>query len=270
VDFNIERLANPNTARYKKHDLDLAYEFSKRMYKELGSFIKAIVLFGSITKPNKKEGDIDILIIVDDVTVNLSAEFVEAYRIIAEKQVLQVSPKIHVTTMKLSNFFEYVKVGDPIGINIMRDGVPLMDTGFFEPLQALLKQGRIKPTKECIWAYYTRAPMTLQNARWHILQACLDLYWAVIDASHAALMSIGETPPSPDHVAAMIEKRFVDTKILPKKYSNIMKAFYELSRKILHSEINRIDGIQYDHYVTLASDYIDAMKKIIDRESKRI
>lgn len=270
MEFNIERLANPNTPKYKKHDLDLAYEFSKRMYKELGTFIKAIVLFGSITRPGKREGDIDVLIIVDDVTVNLSAEFVEAYRIIAEKQVLQVSPKIHVTTMKLSNFFEYVKVGDPIGINMLRDGVPLMDTGFFEPLQALLKQGRIKPTKESIWAYYTRAPMTLQNSRWHLLQACLDLYWAVIDASHAALMSIGETPPSPDHVAALIERKFVDTKILPKKCANTMKTFYVLSRKILHKEINSIDGIQYDHYWTMAREYISEMKKIIDKESRMV
>jgi len=263
--FEVKRIANPNLPQYKKHDIDIAYDFSKKVYHEFGNFIKAIVLFGSVTKPRKKEGDIDVLIIIDDVTVKLTPEFVESYRVIVQRIVLHTSPMIHVTTMKLTNFFEYAKVGDPIGINMLRDGVPLVDTGFFEPMQMLLKQGRIRPTKESIWTYYAMGPMTVQNSRWHIMQGCLDLYWAVIDVSHAALMKIGEIPPSPDHVSDMVVEKLIKKGYIPKKYTHTVSAFYELSRKILHREIPAIRGIEYDHYYALANEYIRVMRQFIEK-----
>ena len=267
MDFQIDRVSNPNLKAYKKHDLDTAYEFSKAMYKEFGAFLKAIILFGSITRPNKKEDDIDVLLIVDDVTVKLTADFVEAYRVITDKKIMEISPRLHLTTMKLTDFWDYLRKGDPILFNMLRDGVPLLDTGFFEPLQSLLKQGRIRPTKESIWTYYTRAPMTVQRAKWHILQATNDLYWAVIDASHACLMAYGEVPPSPDHVADMIEKKLVARKILPKKYSQTMKYFYELSKKIQHREIDHVTGLEYDRYAMLANEYIAKMRELIEKQS---
>ena len=48
--------------------------------------------------------------------------------------------------------------------------------------------------------YFGRAPITLRNSKWHLNQATIDLYWAVIDATHAALMKLGEIPPSPEHI----------------------------------------------------------------------
>jgi len=109
----------------------------------------------------------------------------------------------------MTSFWEYIRNGDPIAINILRDGVALIDTGFFEPLQVLLRRGRIRPTQESIWLYFIRAPNTLHNSKWHILQATLDIYWACVDACHAALMKIGETPPTPEHVADLLEDKLV-------------------------------------------------------------
>ncbi|MCJ7757484.1 MAG: hypothetical protein MUP24_05005, partial [Gillisia sp.] len=86
----------------------------------------------------KKGSDIDILIIIDDVRAELTAEFVEAYRVIVEKIAFKISKKLHITTLKLTNFWDYTRAGDPIVINMLRDGIPLMDYGFFEPLQILL------------------------------------------------------------------------------------------------------------------------------------
>ena len=37
------------------------------------------------------------------------------------------------------------------------------------------------------------------------MQACVDLYWAGIDAAHAALMAVGAMPPSPEHVPDMMQ-----------------------------------------------------------------
>ena len=105
-----------------------------------------------------KQGDIDILIVFDDVSVNLTPEIVSTYRIIIEKVISEVSTRLHVTTIKLTTYWEYVRAGDPIGMNILRDGVALLDTGFFDPLHALLVRGRIRPSPESVWTYLRELP----------------------------------------------------------------------------------------------------------------
>lgn len=262
MEFKIRRKANPNLKHYKREDLDLAYEFAKKMYKEFGTFLKAVVLFGSTARKGASV-DIDILVVVDDITTYLSSELVEAYRIITEKIVVKTSTKIHVTSLKFTSFWQYIRAADPIGINILRDGIALIDTGFFTPLQVLLYQGRIRPTYESIWTYFERAPRTLDNSKWHIMQATLDLYWAVIDSAHAALMRLGEIPPSPAHIAEMMETRMVKQKLIEKKYSRIMKNFYQLAKMITHREIKEIKGVEFDRYHKEAEDFVATMRKFI-------
>jgi len=140
----------------------------------------------------------------------------------------------------------------------------LIDVGFFEPLQMLLNNGRIRPTPESVWTYFVRAPSTIENSKWHVTQAGLDLYWAVIDAAHAALMKVGEIPPSPKEVGNMIEEKFVKTKRLNKKYANIMREFYDLSKGIMHREIRYLSGDEYDGYLKKAQDFVEEIKLIVE------
>jgi len=194
MDFTVKKRDPLELRRYAKRDTDIAYEFTKKVHKEFGTFLRCVVLFGSVTeqKPEelsiKHEGDIDILMIVDDVTYYLSPEVVETYRIVVERTIAETSRRLHVTTLKFTSFWEYTRIGDPIGINMLRNGVALLDTGFFYPLQLLLHQGRIRPTPEAVNAYYSRAPTTLFNSRWHVLQGTLDLLyqtekgdWIILD-----------------------------------------------------------------------------------------
>lgn len=261
---NVDRKTNPNLELYRKEDLDISYAFTKDMHKELGTFLKAVVLFGSSARrKRKKESDLDIMVVVDDISLNFSAELVEAYRIIVQRLIAKNSTRLHVTSLRFSSFWEYVKNGDPIAINILRDGVPLIDTGFFEPLQILLRRGRIRPTDESIWNYYIRAPNTLHNAKWHILQATLDLYWAVIDAAHAALMQHGEVPPSPDHISDLLDEKLVKNRLLEKRYTTTMRNFYRLSKMITHSEITEIKGEEFDRYYKHAEEFVERMRRFI-------
>lgn len=268
MEFKIEKKDNPHVSLYSKDELELAYKFSKKVYKELGTFLKAVVLFGSAARKrnlDKPVDDIDILLVIDDVSMKISAEMTEAYRIIVEKLIAETSSRLHITTLKFTHFWDYIRNGDPVGINILRDGVAIIDTGFFDPLQALLYNGRIRPTYESIWTYYTRAPKTLYNSRWHLLQATLDLYWAVVDSAHAALMKIGQIPPSPMHVADLMEQKMVPDKIVHKKYPETMRKFYTLSKKIIHRELNDINGKDYEAYYAEAKDFVEVMKKVIEK-----
>ena len=266
MEFRLKTKPNPQLTRYSGEDLDIARAFSKKVLKEFGSFVKAIVLFGSAARKGKGPHDVDVMVVVNDMTITLSSEVVETYRVIMEKIVPETSKRLHLTTLKLTNFWDMVRTGDPIGINILRDGVALYDTGFFDPLQALLFQGRIRPTYESIWSYYSRAPNTLYNSRWHILQASLDLYWAVIDAAHAALMKVGEIPPSPAHVADMIDEALVKKKIVASKYATIMNRFFNLSKKIVRREIKDVTGTEYERYYKDAKEFVDVMKKVVERK----
>lgn len=264
--FDMKKKPKPNRAKFDKNDLDIAYDFAKKVYKEYGNFVKALVLFGSAAKVNPHhQGDIDILVIVDDVTIEFTEALIQAYRVIMQKLIGETSKRIHVTSMKLTSFWEYMRAGDPVAINILRSGHALIDTGFFDPMQLLLSQGRIRPTAESIQLYYARAPQTLQNSKWHLLQATIDLYWAVIDSAHAALMKIGVTPPSPAHVADMLDKHFVRPKLIEKRYSTIMRNFYKISKMIMYREIKEIKGPEYDRYYKEAESFIDRMRSFIEK-----
>lgn len=267
MEFKIKERKHHNIAKYHTADYSTAERFTKKLEKELGDFLKAVVLFGSAGRAETTayEKDIDVLIIVNDLTIVVSPEVIEAYRIITERVAAGASRRLHVTTLKMSSFWDYIRAGDPIAINMLRDGVPLYDTGFFEPLQMLLFNGRIRPSEESIWVYFSRAPTTLLNSRWHLLQASLDLYWAVIDAAHAALMRVGEIPPAPSKVAQMIRLKLVKPGIVPKKYADVMDFFYELSKKITHRQLQNVTGKHYEEYYKSANDFVNKMQSVIER-----
>ncbi len=267
MEFDVQRIENPNINKYQEDELSLAYDFTKRMYEEFGTFLKAVVLFGSAARRDKTDhADIDILVIVDDTLIEMVFEVVETYRIILEKIVADVSTRLHVTSLKLTTFWEYIRAGDPVGINILRDGVAMIDSGFFDPLRVLLARGKIRPSPEAISLYFDRAPKTLHNSKWHILQASLDLYWAAIDSAHAALMRLGEMPASPAQVADLIDLRMVQTKIIDKRYPQIMRDLYTLQKRIMHREVKEVAAKDYEKYFKDATDFVNAMQAIISKK----
>ena len=259
-----------NKEKYEDDVLDVAYKFAIRTNKEFGTFIRAITLFGSAAKNTEKkeskERDIDILVVIDDVRLEITEELAQTYRIMIEKIISDISPRLHITTLKLTSVWEYARAGDPVIINILRDGVNIIDTGFFEPLQILLKQGRIRPTPESVWNYFVRAPTSLHNANWHILKAISDMYWAVIDSAHAALMKIREIPTSPEKVAEMMKEKLVAPGVIEKKYPKIMEEFYDISKKIQRGEIKRLTGLDYDKYYAKAKDFVERMQRFIEKK----
>ncbi len=264
--IQVEKKTNPNITKYANVDMTIARSFAKRLFNEFGEFLKAVVLFGSAARRTAKpKGDIDVLIVVDDTAIRMTKEVVEAYRLITEEIIGKVSTRLHVTSLTLTSFWEYIRAGDPIAINILRDGVPLIDTGMIDPLQALLIQGRIRPTHESVWVYFGRAPRTLTNSKWHLLQATLDLYWAVIDAAHAALMHIGETPPSPEHAADLLREKLVRPRKLEAKYTDTMRKFYRLMKMITHREIKEVKGPEYENYYREAEAFVNRIQKFIEK-----
>ena len=57
--FNIPVRKNPNLKKYKEEDIKIARDFGKKLYGELGNFLKGLVIFGSAVK--EKRGDKGVL-----------------------------------------------------------------------------------------------------------------------------------------------------------------------------------------------------------------
>jgi uncharacterized protein (UPF0332 family)/predicted nucleotidyltransferase len=268
MEFKIPKKEHWNIQKYSKEEFELARKLSESLVKEMHSLLSSVVLFGSSARGEKVDysKDIDVLLIVNDVSIIFTPEVSQTFRIIVEKTASKISRRFHINTLMLSNFWDYLRVGDPIGINMLRDGVPLYDKGIFEPAQQLLFQGRIRPTKESIWVYWARAPNTIQNAQWHVLQSLVDLYWAAIDAAHAALMRVGEIPPTPSHVPDMLNEKFVRAGLLDKRYVDIMRTLYKTAKMIAHRELKEVSGDTFDTYLEETQDFVEQMKKIIETE----
>lgn len=262
MEFDISR-REPKHSTFDTEVLSVAYDFTKLVHKELGDIVRAVVLFGSATK-KEDPGDIDILIIIDDIQVAFTQEMQTAYQVIVENCTRAIDAHLHITTLRFSNFWEYVRTGDPIITTILRDGKALIDTGFFAPLQLLLQQGRIRPSKEAIWAYYTKAPQSLVNSKWKMLLAVIDLYWAAIDAAHAALMYSGVTPQTPEHVPNLLRAHFVDSGSLDESYAALLDKLYHLQKDIYARRIEHLSGGRIDALFEQTDDFVKTMRKLIE------
>ena len=128
-----KKLVKKGEFKHKK-DYDIAYDFATNVYKHLREIIKSIILFGSTAKDTAQEkSDIDIIIIVDDCTIKWDQELIAWYREELGKILAgsSYSKKLHINTVTLSAFWNQVLIGDPVVINILRFGEPILDFGGF-------------------------------------------------------------------------------------------------------------------------------------------
>lgn len=271
MSISFEYKKRPVEYHYREEDFAKTQELAKRLREELGDLLRGVVLFGSAVRgTNATNSDIDVLLIVNDLTIVFSQEVITSLRVIIENTAGSIANNFHITTMKLSEFWEYARQGDPILVNMLREGKSVYDAGFFQPVQTLLDEGKIRPTKEAVWAYYLRAPKTIKNAQNHILQAIVDLYWAVMDASHAALMHIEVVPGAPHQVASLLEKHFVQKHLLEKEFVNTLKLFYRLAKEIGHNQLKDVSGKDLDKYIEQARDFVKRMKFLISHNPDKM
>lgn len=263
---------SPINKKSKLHfetDKEIATDFSIEAYRKFKDIIKAVVLFGSIeTKTPSHNSDIDIMMIIDDISVKWDEELIAWYREELEKLLLEHDyvKKIHVNTIKLSTWWDDIMKGDPVVLNVLRHGQVILDyAGFFTPLKYLLMQGKIKGTPEGIYQCVQRAPSHLARSRASELAAVEGVYWSMVDSAHAALMAAGYFPPSPEHVMIDLKNAFVDKGMLKMKYALFYRDIYKLHKKIEHREIWDIKGVDIDKWQDRAEDFMKVMFDLVEK-----
>ncbi|MBU4086375.1 MAG: nucleotidyltransferase domain-containing protein [Nanoarchaeota archaeon] len=248
---------------------EIAQDFAVKVYKKFGKLIKSVVLFGSQVKnTSTSTSDIDIILILDDASVKFDQELVAWYREELGK-VVSVNPykqELHINTIKLTTWWQDLSRGDPVVLNILRYGEPLIDMGgFFTPLKILMQDGKIKPTPEAIYTALNRAPEHLARSRAAKLGTVEGLYWAMVDSAHAALMAAKRSPPSPEHVAILLRETFVENKVLDMKYVLWYRDLYLLHRKIIHGEASNVKGEEIDLWQGRSEEFVKVMIDLVNK-----
>lgn len=250
-----------------KTETDVAMDFAVKAYKKFDKIIKSVILFGSTVKKSPTKGsDIDIVIIIDDVTIKWDYELIAWYREELEKLIKEnpYSGELHINTIKLSLWWEDLMRGEPIVLNILRYGEAMVDfAGFFNPLKHLLINGKIKSTPEAIYNCLQRAPEHLARSKFAELSAIEGLYWAMVDSAHGALIAARVSPPSPEHIAGALKENFVDSGKLKMKYVLMFRDLAELFKKIEHKEINNLDGIRIDEWQQRTEEFMNVMVDLV-------
>jgi uncharacterized protein (UPF0332 family) len=216
--------------------------------------------------------DIDMIVIIDDASVQWDQELIAWYREELGKLV-QANPykkDLHINSIKLTTWWKDLMRGDPVVINILRFGEPLIDFGgFFSPLKILLQEGKIKSTPEAIYTALQRIPAHIAKSKAAEMNAVEGLYWAMVDAAHAALMSAKQTPPSPEHIPALLKEVFVDTGNLRMKFVVMYRDLYVLHRKINHGEITDLSGVEIDNWQTNTEVFVQEMTRLVSELTEK-
>lgn len=250
-----------------KSEYDIAMDFATKIYQRMNKTIKSVILFGSAAKKTSTLGsDIDIIVLIDDVSVTWDQELIAWYRQELDK-ILSRNPykrNLHINTIKLSTWWEDLLKGDPVIINVLRYGEAIIDfAGFFNPLKHLLIQGKIRPTPESIYTALQRAPMHIQQSKIAELNAIEGLYWAMVDSAHAALIACNILPPSPEHISSDLNEHLVSTGRLKMKYVLWYRDLMILHKKITHKEITDLKGVEIDDWQKKTQEFLDVMAKLV-------
>lgn len=247
---------------------NIAMNFATKLYSKFKGFVRTIILVGSLTtRKEKKVSDIDLIVIVDNVTAKLTGDFMNFYRAELAKMIndSKHKDKLHITTLTLTSVWENLRIGEPAMISFLRTGVPLIDElNFFEPMKFLLRWGKIRPTGEAVFNAMTRAPYHLNKAKLKLFAIVEDLYWAMVDSSHALLMKHKLVPPSPEHIPKMLRKLLKKRQVTENEIK-LYRKVRALMKKIAHLEIHDIN----EKDLGVMRDKVTKFVKKVEKKVKR-
>ncbi len=248
---------------------------------KFGKYIKSVVLWGSTkTKKTlakkKKVHDIDIAIIVDDTDVRRMTRGELKDKLFQRllEMGYPISKKIHPQPYLLTEFWQYVLEGNPVLYNVLRDGVIMYDTGFFLPVQMLMKMGNIKPSKESIDKHIYIANELLKLSKNTMLtKMSYDLEQAVVSSAQAVLMELGYRPPTPSETPKFVLDKLVkEAKVVPEKYAKIAETIVKNYKDIEHKDKKTYTGKEWDKHLAMTEDFVkkmtDVLKKIREKKGE--
>lgn len=246
---------------------DAAMKFAKGIFSEYSKLIKTVVLFGSFSKGKEtSKSDVDIMLVLDDTLTPVDDKALAPFYSHVDKLVkAEKTMKLHLNFVTLTAFWKGVIAADPVSINVLKYGLPLIDTGYFEPLKILLSKGEIRPTEESIYASLSRSQLYAESAKLRLGGALTDLYWSVVNSAQAAVMRQGEVPPSPEVIGEFLES-LQRMQLINGEDITTFNDIFTLGKRFLHGDRIDISGTDIDKFISRGMRFNEKMIKIAENK----
>jgi len=153
--------------------------------------------------------------------------------------------------------------GHPIVYFLIKEGVPLHDTGFFTPWKKLLELGKIPKTREATEKLMEESIERLARANAaRLLILAEDCYRAMVDSTLALLMLMDFDPVLPNQLYGAVKELLVKPGFLEEEYANWLNEVIQLRKEITTRKILRVN---IDTWIERAENYVE---KIFELKEK--
>lgn len=206
------KLTKKRRAALLKSKMNNVKAFAAAAREKFGKYIKSVIVMGSFARGDfKVTSDIDTLVIIDDTVSNEPVDEAMRRKLSGQLQELgsKADKEIHIQLHLITEFWEFIREGDAIFFNYLRNGSVVFDAGFFRPMQRLLRAGLIKPSREAIFKGLDGATGYVNRIEQYYEFALERMYRAVTWSANAFLMAAGMPPAEPPEIAHVLNFFFV-------------------------------------------------------------
>lgn len=246
--------------------MEKAEEFSDKLLDKLGDKVKCVAVYGSVPKgEHTHESDIDTFVVLDDTKMetDVPSEAKDKIRKKVTDLAKETDDRITIQYFSfLTEFWDSVRKGEPLVVQVLRVGEPVYDIGIFMPAKRMLERGKIQSSQEAVKkrlklaaAGYKKAEKTVYSSVPHKLEQ------AVANAGQAPIMLTGRSPPGKEDVGDVLEQMFVEEDMLDEEYVEIARSVDEFS-DMAEKHPQDVTLEQLDEHMAMADEFIRRMHKL--------
>src|SRR3972149_12004534 len=251
-----------------KTRLDSAEKFKEKALQTFKGYLKAIIVWGSVTRGDYTgKSDVDLYIIFDDTKFPIKK--FDEIRDKIDKDIAKITtsidPRLHAQpVIALTEFWDGIRTTHPLFFNIVSEGYAFHDTGFFIPMRKLLEWGKFPSTIEAAEMRMESVPKRIarvQNVKLYMIAE--DLYYSMLDAAQAVLMYVGVGPPPPKIAPREVRKHLVDSGLLEEEYEKMLEDVIDYRKKVEHKDVKEIAGKDVDEWIAKADRYVKRFERLL-------
>ncbi len=271
----------PKTAKKKSKKLDNSKEgrlnsvkkFSDELVKKLGDKVKCVVVWGSVTRgEHTPESDIDTFVLLDDTKLaeDVPLDIKEKIRWKVAELAKKIDPRITLQYFSfLTEFWDDLRHGEPLVIDVLRWGIPIYDVGIFTPAKKLLERGKISSSREAIMRRMSLASAGFKQCEYRLRkQIPFYLEQAMANAGQAPIMILGSLPPGKEAVGKTLDNLFVKSKMLEKEYADLANEIHEFAKNAEKGKIE-VTGQLVEEYIQKTDKFIKRMYQLVGQLGER-
>lgn len=244
--------------------LEKVVKFTAAARSEYGNVIKSVLIFGSAAKGKMVKGsDADVWVVLDDTATKTTSDLnkinTHLYLIAHELK------DLHIQTTKLTEFWQWMKLGSPELINFLRYSLPIYDTGFVKPVKHMLAMGLIPPSDETVKLKSQASNARLKKITMDLKSMVFELRYAALDICQAAAMHFHKEQPDAKNMPKLL-KKLVKENGLEQSYVKKFEKLNKLWKDIDHGNVKDIDAKYVDKAMVLANDIFERMNKMLPKD----